>query len=133
MLERELFNDNLPPAIYHTLVEEVNKGLPTLHRYFGLRQRMLGLDELNYYDLYTPLVSLEKLAAGLGLSALWIKDESKRLELEAFKVLGAAWALTRLLARVADFRLSDEPLRWRTEPMVLRGVHALNLQVSWHG
>ena len=35
VLERELFQDNLPPEIYRTLVAEVNKGLPTLHRYFG--------------------------------------------------------------------------------------------------
>ncbi|MGD8347242.1 MAG: oligoendopeptidase F [Lysobacterales bacterium] len=82
VLERELFNDNLPPAIYHTLVEEVNKGLPTLHRYFGLRQRMLGLDELNYYDLYTPLVSLDK---------EFDFDTSKAITLEAMSTLGDEW------------------------------------------
>ena len=32
VLDRELHQDNLPPAVYHTLVEEVNKALPTLHR-----------------------------------------------------------------------------------------------------
>lgn len=47
--------------------------------------------------------------------------------------LQGATALTHLLARIADFRVADEPLRWRTEPMVLRGLHALPLQVSWHG
>ena len=52
VLHRELFNDNIPPAVYHTLVEEVNKALPTLHRYFRLRARMLGLDEMHYYDIY---------------------------------------------------------------------------------
>ena len=48
MLERELFDDNLPPAVYHTLVDEVNKSLPTLHRYFALRRRMLKLPDIGY-------------------------------------------------------------------------------------
>ncbi|MDY6983040.1 MAG: M3 family metallopeptidase, partial [Pseudomonadota bacterium] len=43
VLEREFDTDNLPPAVYHTLVDEVNKALPTLHRYFKLRARMLGV------------------------------------------------------------------------------------------
>ena len=60
VLHRELFSDNLPPAVYRTLVAEVNDALPTLHRYFKLRTRMLGLDEMRYYDIYPPLVSLDK-------------------------------------------------------------------------
>lgn len=45
----------------------------------------------------TPLVSLPALAAELGLGALWIKDESKRFGLNAFKVLGASYAIHRFL------------------------------------
>ncbi len=60
VLERELFSDNLPPAVYRTLVEEVNKALPTLYRYFRLRGRMLGVEQMHYYDIYPPLVSLDK-------------------------------------------------------------------------
>ena len=60
VLHRELFSDNIPPAVYHTLVEEVNKALPTLHRYFQLRARMLGIEQMHYYDIYPPLVSLDK-------------------------------------------------------------------------
>ncbi|MBT8055310.1 MAG: oligoendopeptidase F [Gammaproteobacteria bacterium] len=82
VLERELFQDNLPPEIYRTLVAEVNKGLPTLHRYFGLRQRMLGLDDLHYYDLYPPLVSLDK---------EFDFDTSKAITLEAMSTLGNEW------------------------------------------
>jgi len=82
VLERELFQDNLPPAVYRTLVSEVNKGLPTLHRYFKLRQQMLGLEELNYYDLYPPLVSLDK---------EFDFDTSKAITLEAMSALGDEW------------------------------------------
>jgi oligoendopeptidase F len=60
-LGRALFDDNMPPKVYETLVEEVNQSLPTLHRYFKLRKRMLGIkDEMRYYDIYPPLVNLEK-------------------------------------------------------------------------
>lgn len=58
---RAFFGDAMPPAVYETLIHEVNLGLPTLHRYFRLRKRMLGLDgEMGYYDIYPPLVQLDK-------------------------------------------------------------------------
>lgn len=60
-LGRALFDDNMPPEVYETLVKEVNESLPTLHRYFKLRKRMLGIkDEMRYYDIYPPLVNLDK-------------------------------------------------------------------------
>jgi oligoendopeptidase F len=60
-LGRALFDDNMPPVVYETLVKEVNQSLPTLHRYFKLRKRMLGIeDEMRYYDIYPPLVNLNK-------------------------------------------------------------------------
>lgn len=40
----------------------------------------------------TPLQALPAVAAGLGLERLWVKDESTRFELPAFKILGASWA-----------------------------------------
>ena len=82
VLHRELFADNIPPAVYKTLVEEVNKALPTLHRYFRLRARMLGLEQMHYYDIYPPLVSLDK---------EFDLDTSKRITLEAMSVLGDDW------------------------------------------
>ncbi|WP_245638362.1 M3 family oligoendopeptidase [Croceicoccus bisphenolivorans] len=51
---------NIPEGVYRTLVEEVNKGLPELHRYFDLRRRILGLPDIGYYDIYPPLVSLDR-------------------------------------------------------------------------
>ena len=49
----------------------------------------------------TPLIELSDLAAELGLGRLTIKDESDRLGLPAFKILGASWAICRTIgARV---------------------------------
>ncbi|HLN64499.1 MAG TPA: oligoendopeptidase F [Symbiobacteriaceae bacterium] len=52
-----LSGSNIPESVYDNLVGTVNKNLPSLHRYVRLRKRMLGLDELHMYDLYTPMVS----------------------------------------------------------------------------
>ena len=82
VLHRELFSDNLPPEVYRTLVAEVNAALPTLHRYFKLRTRMLGLDEMRYYDIYPSLVSLDK---------TFDIETSKEITLDAMKVLGDDW------------------------------------------
>lgn len=59
-LAASLAGPNLPESVYRTLVAEANKGLPTLHRYFALRQKMLGLPDLHYYDIYPSLVSLDR-------------------------------------------------------------------------
>ncbi len=55
-----LSGPNLPEGVYRTLVEEVNKGLPELHRYFELRRRIMGLPDIGYYDIYPPLVTLDR-------------------------------------------------------------------------
>ena len=59
-LERALDAANIPTAVYHTLLAEVNASLPTLHRYFTLRGRMLGIDQPHYYDIYPDMVTLDK-------------------------------------------------------------------------
>ena len=47
---------NIPVPVYSSLIEGVNRHLPSFHRYLKLRKRMMGIDELHYYDLYAPLV-----------------------------------------------------------------------------
>jgi diaminopropionate ammonia-lyase len=57
----------------------------------------------------TPLVDAPRLAAALGVGKVWVKDESSRLGLPAFKVLGASWAVYRAL----EERLGDDGFgRW---------------------
>lgn len=55
-----LSGNNIPEGVYRTLVAEANAGLPQLHRYFDLRRRMLGLPDIHYYDIYPPLVTLDR-------------------------------------------------------------------------
>ena len=81
-LQAAQFPDNMPVAVYKTLITEVNAALPTLHRYLRLRKRMLGItDELRYYDNYPPMFKLEP-APKFDLA------NSERITLEALQPLG---------------------------------------------
>jgi oligoendopeptidase F len=70
-LAAALAGDDIPEAVYRTLLAETNANLPTLHRYFKLRGRMLGIPDLHYWDIYPPIVKLTKefpLATGKELA-----------------------------------------------------------------
>ena len=56
-LEAALFPDNVPVAVYDSLIEAVHKRLPALHRYYALRKRAMKLEELHIYDTYIPILS----------------------------------------------------------------------------
>lgn len=55
-VEAALFADNVPIAVYDQLISAVHSHLPAVHRYYDLRKRILGLDEIHHYDCYVPLV-----------------------------------------------------------------------------
>lgn len=46
----------VPVEVYTNLIEAVHRNLPAMHKYTALRRRLLGLDELHFYDLYVPMV-----------------------------------------------------------------------------
>jgi oligoendopeptidase F len=81
-LSRALDRNRLPQAVYDTLIAQATANLPTLHRYFRLRGKMLGVQEMRYYDIYPPLVSGDvKYDIGQG----------KKLMLAAVAPLGDAY------------------------------------------
>ena len=55
--EASLFPDNVPVAVYDSLIEAVRSRLPVLHKYYALRQQVFNLPDLHVYDTYAPLVS----------------------------------------------------------------------------
>ncbi len=59
-LAAALDDDHVPEAVYRTLIAETNASLATLHRYFRLRGRLLGVSDLRYWDIYPPIVRLDK-------------------------------------------------------------------------
>ncbi len=56
-LEASLFKDDIPIAVYDELIGSVRQNLAPLFRYYELRRRVLGRDELHPYDTYVPLVA----------------------------------------------------------------------------
>ncbi|MCX8013027.1 MAG: oligoendopeptidase F family protein, partial [Rectinema sp.] len=51
-----LFPDNVHESVYDNLVATINANLPSLHRYYRLRKKLLSLPDLRHYDVYVPLV-----------------------------------------------------------------------------
>ncbi len=79
-LEASLSGSEVDPAIFNMLISEVNNSLPVLHRYLKLRARMLEISDLQYSDLYPPLVG--KVASEYP----W--DKSVETVLAAFSPMG---------------------------------------------
>ncbi len=55
-LEAAIFASHVPATVYTQLIKDVHANLPTLHRYLKLRQRMMGVDQLRYEDLYASII-----------------------------------------------------------------------------
>ncbi|MEC9091873.1 MAG: M3 family metallopeptidase, partial [Planctomycetota bacterium] len=56
-LSQALFSDDVPRAVYDNLITAVRDNLPTLHRYYDLRRRKMGLEQIHQYDTYVPILS----------------------------------------------------------------------------
>ncbi len=59
-LESAVSGSNIPTEVYRALVKSANENLPSMHRYLKLRQRLLGLDDLHYYDIYPEVTALDR-------------------------------------------------------------------------
>ncbi len=55
-LSAALDSTEVPESVYHQLIAAVRENLPALHRYVRLRKKLLGVEELHFYDLYAPMV-----------------------------------------------------------------------------
>ena len=56
-LEAAVNANNVSPKVYENLVSTINDNLDKMHRYVRLRKKMLGVDELHMYDVYTPIIA----------------------------------------------------------------------------
>ena len=57
--EASLDATNVPTSVYKNLIETVHQNMDKMHRYVRLRKKLLGVDELHFYDVYTPLLKDE--------------------------------------------------------------------------
>ncbi len=79
-IEASLDRTEVPVEVYTNLIEAVHANLDKMYRYVALRKKMLGVDELHMYDVYTPIVAdaAEKISF----------EEAKSTVLDALAVLG---------------------------------------------
>ena len=73
-LEASLLRDNVPRAVYDTLIDTIHDRLDVFHRYVDLRRRVLGLDTLDMYDMYVPLVPDVDLEVGWEQAREWVLE-----------------------------------------------------------
>ena len=78
--EAALDRTNVPTSVYLNLIEAVHQNMDKMYRYVRLRKKLLGLDELHFYDVYTPLVS--------GVDKKISIDEAKQTVYDALYPLG---------------------------------------------
>jgi len=85
-LERSLSYDNIPVEVYNNLLETVYKYSGSLNRYMELRKKVMGLDEIHFYDTSVPIVE--------DVDTKVPYDEAKKILAEAFKPLGEEYVNT---------------------------------------
>ena len=79
-LDASLSRTNVPTSVYHNLIEAVHQNMDKMHRYVRLRKKMLGVEELHFYDVYTNLVK--------GVDRYIPIEEAKATVYEAVAPLG---------------------------------------------
>ncbi len=84
--EMAMESDHIPVSVYDNLVDTIHARMNSMYRYERLRKRLLGVDELHYYDLYAPLVK--------GDTKHYTYEEAQKMVLEAVKPLGTEYGNT---------------------------------------
>jgi oligoendopeptidase F len=79
-LERALDAGNIPVEVYTNLIDAVHENMNLMHRYVKLRKKLLGLEEMHMYDLYTPLVADVKMEIPF--------DEAKKIVEKGLEPMG---------------------------------------------
>ncbi len=110
-----LADDAIPESVYRTLVAEANAGLPTLHRYLKLRQKMLGLADLGYHDIYPDLVQTSK---------RYTPEESARLTLASVAPLGAPYQ-AQLAKALGERTMHVYPAPGKSQGAYQSGVYGM--------
>lgn len=82
-LEASLDSTNVPVSVYDNLIEAVHEKLPSMHRYVRLRKKLLGVEELHFYDVYTPLLP--------GVDKHIPYEQAKQTVYDALAPLGAEY------------------------------------------
>ena len=98
-LDAALYRDDVPRSVYTGLIDAVHKAFPALHRYYALRKKILGVDELRHYDVYVPLVGSVKTHKTYEEAAAIVRDALAPLGEEYVKTIYAGITTDRWVDR----------------------------------
>lgn len=90
-LDYSMYNENVPSTCYNKLLQAVGKGTEPLHRYIALRKKVLGVDTLNMYDLYTSIVKEQDLSITYEKAVDIVKQALKVTGKEYSDILATAF------------------------------------------
>lgn len=79
-LEAAVYANEVPIEVYKNLIQTVHDNMHLMHRYVALRKKLLGLDELHMYDIFTPIVS--------GVDMKITYEEAKQIVYDALEPMG---------------------------------------------
>lgn len=96
-LHAALDETEVPVEIYHNLIAAIRQNFPAMHRYIRLRKKLLGVDELHYYDIYAPMVADQDKEVTF--------TEAKEIAVKALKPLGEEYG--KILREGFDNRWID--------------------------
>ena len=89
-LEASLYNDNIEKTVYENLIKTVHNNLNVLYDYYDLKKKVLNLDELHIYDIYTPMIKVDKQDYSF--------EEAKNLVLDTISIFGEEYKENALKA-----------------------------------
>ena len=89
-LEASLYNDNIEKIVYENLIKTVHNNLNVLYDYYDLKKKVLNLDELHIYDIYTPMIKVDKQDYSF--------EEAKNLVLDTISIFGEEYKENALKA-----------------------------------
>ena len=75
-----LADSNVPESVYDNLLSAVHEAIPMMYRYVAVRKKVLGVDKLHMYDVYTPIVAAQ--------NQTYEFEQAKQMVLEALKPMG---------------------------------------------
>lgn len=79
-IEASLSPNDIPVSVYENAIKTINDNLSSLHRYVKIKKKLLGLEQMHMYDLYVPIIEVEKEKISF--------DEGVKLANEGLKPLG---------------------------------------------
>ncbi len=120
-LAASLFEGNIPPAVFHNLLDTFQRNLPTWHRYWAVRKKALGVDTLHPYDVWAPLTSHPPVIP-FAQAVAWIGDGLAPLGDEYVRVIRAGCLQDRWIDLYPNQGKSQGAFSWGaqgTHPFIM--------------